>query len=245
MVPDEIIFKGDTVTDRHGNVATVTGALHHKHLTRLTFDLGIHANKFLCYDFNDYGNNSFYGTVYGTGDCNITGRPHSIVFDIDMTPNKGSFIEYNAASPDAITDSNFLRWVSHETPKVENNTEDYYYQYMLNGYKQGILSEQRLDGMHHAEVYECNIDYSGHLEINGYSDEYTFAVSKRNNIIYSWQYFECLDQWKIPNNETIVYYSPYNKRFADDLRGFCETNDADGVKHLYSFLANGEMHKEY
>ena len=127
MVPDEIIFKGDTVTDRHGNVATVTGALHHKHLTRLTFDLGIHANKFLCYDFNDYGNNSFYGTVYGTGDCNITGRPHSIVFDIDMTPNKGSFIEYNAASPDAITDSNFLRWVSHETPKVENNTEDYYY----------------------------------------------------------------------------------------------------------------------
>ena len=106
-------------------------------------------------------------------------------------------------------------------------------------------SRTGLDGMHHAEVYECNIDYSGHLEINGYSDEYTFAVSKRNNIIYSWQYFECLDQWKIPNNETIVYYSPYNKRFADDLRGFCETNDADGVKHLYSFLANGAMHKEY
>ena len=102
-----------------------------------------------------------------------------------------------------------------------------------------------LDGLPHVETYECNIDYSGHLEINGYSDEYTFAVSKRNNIIYLWQYFECLDQWKIPNNETIVYYSPYSQRFEDDLRGFCETNDADGVKHLYSFLANGEMNKEY
>ncbi len=102
-----------------------------------------------------------------------------------------------------------------------------------------------LDGLPHVETYECNIDYSGHLEINGYSDECTFAVSKRNNIIYSWQYFECLDQWKIPNNETIVYYSPYSQRFKDDVRGFCETNDADGVKHLYSFLANGEMHKEY
>lgn len=100
-----------------------------------------------------------------------------------------------------------------------------------------------LDGLTHIEEYECNIDYSGHLEIQGYAlYEYTFAVSRRNNIIYSWQYFECLDQWKIPDNETIVYYSPC---FEDELRGFCETNDVDGVKHLYSLLANGEMNKEY
>ena len=128
----------------------------------------------------------------------------------------------------------------------DDKKDDFYGKRYIIGRMYYIFrSRTGLDGMHHAEVYECNIDYSGHLEINGYSDEYTFAVSKRNNIIYSWQYFECLDQWKIPNNETIVYYSPYNKRFADDLRGFCETNDADGVKHLYSFLANGEMHKEY
>ncbi len=128
----------------------------------------------------------------------------------------------------------------------DDKKDDFYGKRYIIGRMYYIFrSRTGLDGMHHAEVYECNIDYSGHLEINGYSDEYTFAVSKRNNIIYLWQYFECLDQWKIPNNETIVYYSPYNKRFADDLRGFCETNDADGVKHLYSFLANGEMHKEY
>ena len=114
MIPDEILFSNDTVSDRNGNIATISGALHHKHLTRLTYDLRIKANEFLCYDFKDYGNNTFYGTVYGSGDCIITGRPHRINFDIDFTPQKKSFIEYNAATPDAITDRNFLTWTKHD-----------------------------------------------------------------------------------------------------------------------------------
>ena len=77
----------------------------------------------------------------------------------------------------------------------DDKKDDFYGKRYIIGRMYYIFrSRTGLDGMHHAEVYECNIDYSGHLEINGYSDEYTFAVSKRNNIIYSWQYFECLDQ---------------------------------------------------
>lgn len=76
----------------------------------------------------------------------------------------------------------------------DDKKDDFYGKRYIIGRMYYIFrSRTGLDGMHHAEVYECNIDYSGHLEINGYSDEYTFAVSKRNNIIYSWQYFECLD----------------------------------------------------
>lgn len=114
MIPDEILFNNDTVSDRNGNIATISGALHHKHLTRLTYDLKIKASDFLCYDFKDYGSNTFYGTVFGSGECVITGRPHRINFDIDFTPSKESFIEYNAATPDAITDRNFLTWTKHE-----------------------------------------------------------------------------------------------------------------------------------
>lgn len=110
MVPNEIIFRGDTVTDRNGNIAIVDGALHHKNLTRLTYDLRVKADHFLCYDFHDYGNNTFYGTVYGSGTCKIKGRPHEISFDIDMMPHANSFIEYNAASPDAIAEQNFIKW---------------------------------------------------------------------------------------------------------------------------------------
>ncbi len=112
MEPNEIIFNNAVVTDRNGNHAIVNGALHHKNLTRLTFDLDIATRNFLCYDFPSYDNNTFFGTVYGTGNCSITGRPHSITFNVDVTPEKDSFIEYNAASPDAITNQNFISWVN-------------------------------------------------------------------------------------------------------------------------------------
>ncbi len=124
MIPDEIIFNGDTVTDRNGNIATITGALHHKNLTRLTYDIDINADHFLCYDTNGYGNNTFYGTVYGSGRCAITGRPHNINFDIDLTPHKNSFIEYDATSPDAISNRDFITWVNDKKDVDEKEKND-------------------------------------------------------------------------------------------------------------------------
>ena len=110
LVPDEIIFHNDTVYDRYGHFGIVNGALHHQHLTRLTYDIGVEARNLLAYDFHDFGSNTFYGTVFGTGSCMIRGRSGEITMDIDVTPEKGSFIEYNAASPDAITETSFIRW---------------------------------------------------------------------------------------------------------------------------------------
>ena len=115
MVPNEIIFNGDTVRDCNGNVAIVTGALHHRNLSHLTYDIDVDAHNFLCYDFRNYGDMNFFGTVFATGKCVITGRPHNITFDIDMKPEKGSFIEYNASSPDDVNDGTFLTWVDHTT----------------------------------------------------------------------------------------------------------------------------------
>ena len=112
LIPNEIIFQNDTVRDQHDNYGIVTGGLHHKALTQLTYDIDIAARNMLCYDFRDYGESTFFGTVYGTGNCSIRGRSGSIDFDINVTPNEGSFIEYNAASPDAITNREFITWRS-------------------------------------------------------------------------------------------------------------------------------------
>ena len=111
---NEIIFRNDTIYDVNGKYGIVNGALHHDHLKRLTYDLDISARQMLCYDIPEYGNNTFRGTVYGTGTCTITGRSGRIDFDITATPNQDSYIEYNAASPDAITDQQFITWVNHE-----------------------------------------------------------------------------------------------------------------------------------
>lgn len=123
LIPNEIIFHQDTVYDRHNNIGIINGALHHKSLTRLTYDLDITAQNLLCYDFHDYGDDTFFGTVYGTGDCAIKGRPGRIDFDINVSPEKGSFIEYNAASPDAITDQGFITWRDRQALASQDNDE--------------------------------------------------------------------------------------------------------------------------
>ena len=117
LVPNEIIFERDTIYDKDNHLGIVTGALHHDCLKNLSYDLNIEAQNLLAYDFKDYGDNTFYGTVWGTGDCAIHGKSGEIVMDINVRPEKGSFIEYNASAPDAITNQEFITW-NDMTPKT-------------------------------------------------------------------------------------------------------------------------------
>lgn len=110
FLPDNIVFRADTIRDRNGNIGIVNGTLHHKNLSNLTYDIRIKTHNLLCYDTNSYGEDSFYGTAYGTGVCDIQGRDGRIDIDIEITPEKNSFIEYDAASPDAIADQQFITW---------------------------------------------------------------------------------------------------------------------------------------
>lgn len=110
FLPDNIVFNNDTIRDRNGNIGIVNGALHHKNLTRLTYDLNITTRHLLCYDTHSYGENTFYGTAYGSGDCMIKGGNGRIDIDINITPEKGSFIEYNAANPESVSDQQFITW---------------------------------------------------------------------------------------------------------------------------------------
>lgn len=88
MIPDEIIFKNDSIYDMYGNHGIINGALHHKHLTRLTFDLDVKANNLLSYNSPAYNGNSFYGTVFASGNCYIKGLPGETTLDINVTPEK-------------------------------------------------------------------------------------------------------------------------------------------------------------
>ena len=124
MVPNEIYFDCDTVYDRHGNIGIVKGAVHHKRLSKITFDFDIEAQKLLAYDFPDYNGASFFGTIYGTGNCVIKGRSGQIDFDINATPEKGSFIEYDAASPDAIANQEFIAWRDVTQTEVDSTSNE-------------------------------------------------------------------------------------------------------------------------
>ncbi|MCH3993699.1 MAG: translocation/assembly module TamB [Prevotella sp.] len=114
-IPNEIQFPGDSLRDRKGNLGILSGAIHHKHLTNLSFDFGIEGRKLLAYDTHEFADNSFYGTVYVTGNCGIHGKSGDVSFDINVTPEQGSQIVYNAASPDAVNNESFIHW--HDASK--------------------------------------------------------------------------------------------------------------------------------
>ena len=116
LIPNEIIFERDSIYDSDNHIGIVNGALHHKCLTNLTYDMNIAAENLLAYNFMDYNGSTFFGKVWSTGDCSIHGKSGEIVMDINVKPEKGSFIEYNASAPDAITDQEFITW-NDVTPK--------------------------------------------------------------------------------------------------------------------------------
>lgn len=112
LVPDEIQFRRDTIYDRNGNIGILSGNLYHQHLTNLSYDLSVKAQNLLSYDTHSFGENTFYGTVYATGDCRIVGRSGEVNFDINATPNKGTIITYLVDSRTELSSSDFLTWRS-------------------------------------------------------------------------------------------------------------------------------------
>ena len=122
LVPNEIRLANCNIMDHNGNRGVVNGAIYHKHLTRMTYDIGVTANNLLAYDFKTYGDQTFFGTVFATGDCRIKGKSGEVVIDAHATPQKGSFIEYNASSPESISNQSFIHWQDRDSLKLAANT---------------------------------------------------------------------------------------------------------------------------
>ena len=110
MIPDEIELKDMRIVDALGNEGTLSGGIHHEHLTNLSFDLHVAADNLLAYDFTDFGESTFYGTVYASGDVDISGHGNDVIINCNITPQPGTVFVYNAASPDAISNQEFITW---------------------------------------------------------------------------------------------------------------------------------------
>jgi len=110
FIPDNIMFVSDTIRDNNGNIGIIDGTLHHRHLTNLTYNINVRAQHLLCYNTHSYGDNTFYGRAIGSGLCTIQGGNGKVDINVNITPEKESFIEYNAASPESISDQEYITW---------------------------------------------------------------------------------------------------------------------------------------
>jgi len=110
MVYNEIQLNRIPIYDKFEHVAYLSGAVHHKDLTELSLDLHVDTDGFLGYDFPDFGENSFYGTVLASGTVDISMKGDDVRINCDVTPLKNTVFVYNAANPDVISSQEFITW---------------------------------------------------------------------------------------------------------------------------------------
>ena len=110
FVRNDILLRNAAFYDAKGNKGNATGGIHHDHLSSLTFDLDFTTDKLLVYDFKDFGDDIFCGTVYAQGTADIHGRPGEIVINSNATPLRGTTFYYNAASSGNVSTQEFITW---------------------------------------------------------------------------------------------------------------------------------------
>ena len=122
FIPDEIEFRNDSIFDKDGNTGIVEGNIHHKHLTNLSYDLSVVSDNLLAFNTDGENGDSFYGTVYATGDCKIKGRSGEVVMDINVVPEDKSIIVYDVSSQNDVSTNEFIQWKTPVEEKKELET---------------------------------------------------------------------------------------------------------------------------
>ncbi len=115
MVTDDIEFLRCRVIDDNNRTGVINGHIHHHDLKNMTYDFYVDAQNMLVYDIPDFGDDIYCGTIYGTGRVGLHGRPNETSIDISIRPERNSTLMLNTATPDAITDQEFIRWTQRDS----------------------------------------------------------------------------------------------------------------------------------
>lgn len=118
--PYQFRFEDIRLTDDRGTgIATVNGILGHKNMKNFTYDFNIGFNDITVYDEDEFNSDKFLATVYVDGDMELHGSDyHPLRMTANITPCKGSVFAYDAATPDAISSSNFVEIREKKTSEV-------------------------------------------------------------------------------------------------------------------------------
>lgn len=129
-----------TLYDIYGNTAKFSGWLKHRYFHDPVFDFRIHdAKGILCYDTNEHINPLWYGTIFGDGGGQVTGKPGLVEIAMDMTTRKGSSFTYVITDSEEMDEYSFLTFTDRSKAMRESehlDTVPYYLRQFLSR-KQG------------------------------------------------------------------------------------------------------------
>ena len=116
LYPGGIRFSNVKVYDRYhqpeapDHYADLKGELRFEHFKNMHYDFDIMAHNLLGYDFRDFGDQSFYGTVFADGNVKLSGQPGALNVDLQCRPTSGTVFTYNVSTPETMTENQFITY---------------------------------------------------------------------------------------------------------------------------------------
>ena len=121
--PDGITFPGNRIYDSDGNQGSMTGQLRYEHFRNAKYEFSFRANNMLVMDTEESADYPFYGTVYGTGNINITGNVNDgVSIDIGMTTNRKTNFVYIKDFVTSATSNQFIEFIDKTPRRTVNET---------------------------------------------------------------------------------------------------------------------------
>lgn len=116
---DLIAFRSDTLRDRDGNAALLSGAVRHRALHDFSYDLSINTPRLLAYDVpHMLTDASFWGTAFASGRIHVYGGPGFFRTDADVRTLPGTVFTYNSESSGGDATPELLTFRSANAPSV-------------------------------------------------------------------------------------------------------------------------------
>ncbi|MBR3454784.1 MAG: translocation/assembly module TamB domain-containing protein [Bacteroidaceae bacterium] len=109
--PYNFLFQDMRLTDNRNNMAVINGNVGHGNLKNFSYTFDMNFNQLCCYEEHEFNSDKFYGTVYADGNLHLAGSDgHPLNITANVSPTRGSVFAYDAASPDALTNTSFITY---------------------------------------------------------------------------------------------------------------------------------------
>lgn len=114
----DILFNRFVLTDKFGHKANVNGAIRTDHFNSFNLNLTLSTDNFLCMNTTEYDNETFYGTVFGTGVSFITGPPDNLNLSINLKTENKTAIYLPLPTGSDVEQNHFISFVSNDPEQI-------------------------------------------------------------------------------------------------------------------------------
>lgn len=132
-----------TLRDDFGHTAELSGWLKHTYFHEPVFNFKIrNARSLLCYDTNERLNPLWYGTIFGSGNAQIAGRPGLVNIEMNMATEEDSKFWYVISDTEETGRYSFLSFTDRRKEEKEAARKDSIPEYLHQFIKQNNQDEQ-------------------------------------------------------------------------------------------------------